>query len=257
MDDSRPKENQQASTDLEADFSPIPTSEASVVETENDDPYQRDSMLAQQAFDQAVAVARTESEQRIIQEYLRASKLAETAREWYLAAVSFHRVAELLRNPHPPSDPERAFRMYHRAIAAYERCGLVDEARALGYELMCLKMRRARELHLSFWLRFELFVYWLTAGFGYRPFRVIGSAVAVVMLYALLYWAMNGVVAANSQERVGIGEAIYFSGITFATVGYGDFIPAPHVRLLALTEGAVGVFTIGFFVVVLANRLRR
>jgi hypothetical protein len=29
----------------------------------------------------------------------------------------------------------------------------------------------------------------------------------------------------------------------------------PHARLLALTEGAVGAFTMGFFVVVLANRL--
>ena len=48
---------------------------------------------------------------------------------------------------------------------------------------------------------------------------------------------------------------MYFSGIPFATVGYGDFLPAPHARLLALTEGAVGAFTMGFFVVVLANRL--
>jgi Ion channel len=39
-------------------------------------------------------------------------------------------------------------------------------------------------------------------------------------------------------------------------VGYGDFLPAtPHARLLALTEGAVGAFAMGFFVVVLANRL--
>jgi hypothetical protein len=48
---------------------------------------------------------------------------------------------------------------------------------------------------------------------------------------------------------------MYFSGIPFATEGYGDFLPAPHARLLALTEGAVGAFTLGFVVVVLANRL--
>jgi ion channel len=48
---------------------------------------------------------------------------------------------------------------------------------------------------------------------------------------------------------------MYFRGITFATVGCGDFLPAPHARLLALTEGAVGAFAMGFFVVVLANRL--
>ena len=48
---------------------------------------------------------------------------------------------------------------------------------------------------------------------------------------------------------------MYFSGIPFAPAGDGDFLPAPHARLLALTEGAVGAFTMGFFVVVLANRL--
>ena len=48
---------------------------------------------------------------------------------------------------------------------------------------------------------------------------------------------------------------MYFSGIPFAPAGDGDFLPAPHARLLAWTEGAVGAFTMGFFVVVLANRL--
>ena len=62
--------------------------------------------------------------------------------------------------------------------------------------------------------------------------------------------------AGPSPRPATFWECIYFSGITFATVGYGDFIPAPPMRLLALTEGALGVFTMGFFVVVLANRLR-
>src|SRR4029450_5123434 len=48
---------------------------------------------------------------------------------------------------------------------------------------------------------------------------------------------------------------MYFSGIPFATEGYGDFLPAPHARLLAWTAGAVGAFTLGWFVVVLANCL--
>jgi hypothetical protein len=38
---------------------------------------------------------------------------------------------------------------------------------------------------------------------------------------------------------------------------YGDFMPAPHARLVALTEGFLGAFLIGFFVVVLAHGLAR
>ena len=106
-------------------------------------------------------------------------------------------------------------------------------------------------------VRIELVLYWALAGFGYRPLRVIGTVVAVVMAYGVLYWATKGVVTAGgSSQHAGFWECIYFSGITFATVGYGDFIPAPHMRLAALTEGALGVFAIGFFVVILANKLR-
>jgi hypothetical protein len=76
-------------------------------------------------------------------------------------------------------------------------------------------------------------------------------------LYGLIYWLQGGVVSASSGERADLWHSIYFSGITFATVGYGDFVPAPHMRMLALTEGFVGAFTLGLFVAVLANRLSR
>ena len=102
----------------------------------------------------------------------------------------------------------------------------------------------------------ELAPYWATAGFGLRPLRVIGTALTLVLLYGLAYRAIAGVVAVHAPEPLTLWHTIYFSGITFATVGYGDFLPAPHARLLALTEGVVGAFTMGFFVVVLANRFR-
>jgi hypothetical protein len=111
-------------------------------------------------------------------------------------------------------------------------------------------------LRLPVLQRLELGLYWATAGFGLRPLRVIGTALTLVLLYGCLYWAIEGVVTAHVPEPLTLWHTIYFSGITFATVGYGDLLPAPHARLLALTEGVVGAFTMGFFVVVLANRLR-
>ena len=52
--------------------------------------------------------------------------------------------------------------------------------------------------------------------------------------------------------------AFYFSGVTYTTVGYGDFVLAKPCRLLAPVEGLVGVLMCGlsmgyFFVVV--NRI--
>ena len=242
----------------EADFAPLldlgPGERADLTEV---DPSQADSLHAQAAFERAVAAAAQGDEALAIAEYLKASKIAETAREWYLAAVACHRVGDFLQHPRPPVDLERAFRMYRRAIAAYEQCGLSAEARHLTYTLMRLRLRRARVLRLPVHQRLELGLYWATAGFGLRPLRVIGTALTLVLLYGCLYWAMAGVVPVHTPEPLTLWHTIYFSGITFATVGYGDFLPAPHARLLALTEGVVGAFTMGFFVVVLANRLRR
>jgi hypothetical protein len=147
--------------------------------------------------------------------------------------------------------------MYRRAIAAYEQCGLAAEARALAYRAMWRRLRHARVLGLPVVQRLELALYWATAGFGLRPFRVIGTALVLVLCYGLLYWGMGGIVAVHDQTPVSLWHAIYFSGITFATVGYGDFVPAPHARWLALTEGALGAFTMGFFVVILVNRLSK
>ena len=242
----------------EADFAPLPElGPAERADLTAVDPYQADSLHAQAAFDRAVAAAAQGDEALAITEYLKASKIAETAREWYLAAVACQRVGDFLQHPRPPVDLERAFRMYRRAIAAYEQCGLTAEARHLTYALMRLRLRRAHVLRLPVLQRFELRLYWATAGFGLRPLRVVGTALTLVLLYGGLYWAIAGVVAVHTAEPLTLWHTIYFSGITFATVGYGDFLPAPHARLLALTEGVVGAFTMGFFVVVLANRLRR
>jgi hypothetical protein len=86
----------------------------------------------QAAFKLAMEAAAAGAEAEAVQHYLKVANLAEAAREWYLAAVSCQRVGDFLQNERPPEDLERAFRMYHRSVAAYEQCGLFDEARNLS-----------------------------------------------------------------------------------------------------------------------------
>jgi tetratricopeptide (TPR) repeat protein len=234
---------------LQADFAPPDEDRA------GDDPYLRDSALAQELFDRAAAEAAAGNEERAVVHLLRAAKRAETAREWHLAADAFHRLGEVYLSPAPPCDLERALRMYGRAIAAYEACGEFAAARRLAYAVLRLKLTRGRELGLPWRTRVELFAFWVVAGFGYRPSRVAVAAAAVVVGFAVAYWASGGVIAAGHPAG-SFADALYLSGVTFTTVGFGDVVPAAHVRALALAEGAAGLFFTGFFVVVLAKRLR-
>lgn len=41
-------------------------------------------------------------------------------------------------------------------------------------------------------------------------------------------------------------DAVYFSMVTLATVGYGDFVPPPAARLYAAALGLVGIFVFAF-----------
>jgi Ion channel len=238
---------------LEADLAPIRPGPGSP----DNDPFHRDSIQAQKVFDSAVAAADRDDEEEAVRRFLTAAKLAEAAREWYIAALAFQHVGDFLVDPRPPCDLERAFRMYRRAIDAYQHCGLIDEARELSYYLLRLQMLRGRELHVHWHRRLELRAYWAVAGFGYRPLRVVGMAWALVALFGIIYWVGGGVIANGTHEPASLGECIYFSGVTFATIGYGDFLPTPNMRPVALVEGFLGALSMGFFVAVLINRLRR
>ena len=242
--------------DIQADFSPVTQHQVEERKANQTiEPSQYESFRAQDAFDRAVLAAEEGHEELAVENYLKASNLAESAREWYIAAVACQRVGDFLRTPKPPFDLERAFRMYRRAVGAYQNCGLFAEARELSYRLMYMKMRRARDLHLPWWQRIELIAFWAIAGFGHRPLRVVGAAITFILCYAILYWCIGGIAGPVPTEKITFAHAIYFSGTTFSTVGYGDFVPAPYAQLIAMTEAFLGSFTIGLFVAVLGQRL--
>ena len=97
----------------------------------------------------------------------------------------------------------------------------------------------------------------ILCGYGEKPYRIVLSAISAILLFALAYFSLDAVESTVAQNCVmKWPDYIYYSTITFTTVGYGDFIPKPHVlfRLLAAAEAFTGVFMTGLFVFTLARK---
>ena len=74
----------------------------------------------------------------------------------------------------------------------------------------------------------------------------------------LLEIAIWGIVYAWREVQPSIEQAIYFSAVTYTTVGYGDTLPPENWRLVAGVEGLTGILMCGWstgFFLVIANRM--
>ena len=80
---------------------------------------------------------------------------------------------------------------------------------------------------------------------------IIAIHTVEIWLYALLYLQLD---AFSHFE-----QALYFSTVTYATIGYGDVVMAHQWRILGAIEGAVGIIMLGWstaFLVSLLSQLK-
>ncbi|HDP75349.1 MAG TPA: two pore domain potassium channel family protein [Bacteroidales bacterium] len=100
--------------------------------------------------------------------------------------------------------------------------------------------------------------------FATSPQRVILSILVVYVVYSLLYIAIMGLgwghitATSASGDQLGVvARGLYFSVVTFFTIGYGDFAPSGIARFVAGTEGFMGVFLMAYFTVAFVRKILR
>ncbi|MDH5715984.1 MAG: potassium channel family protein, partial [Candidatus Aminicenantes bacterium] len=95
----------------------------------------------------------------------------------------------------------------------------------------------------------------LLCGYGEKPWKAVVSSVAIVIGFFIFY-LFKEYIKANPPEALRWWDYLYFSIVTFTTLGYGDIRPlaAPGARMVASGEAFIGAFMIALFVWTLARR---
>ncbi|MCB9800339.1 MAG: two pore domain potassium channel family protein [Candidatus Omnitrophica bacterium] len=94
-------------------------------------------------------------------------------------------------------------------------------------------------------------------GYGEKPFRPFLTACILILVCAVAYWTSGLVAAAGVVRNIHFSEALYLSGVTFTTLGYGDYVPLGWTRILSVVESYAGLFMTPLFIVALTRRYLR
>jgi hypothetical protein len=146
----------------------------------------------------------------------------------------------------------------------YEANGTTDIAGRFFYNgMVCKRMQMPRWSVGRFW---SLMVDWI-CGYGEDPVRVISFSLGVVVISALLFCVTGMSHGDNiyafhltnslSEDLYILCYAMYYSIVTFTTLGYGDMVALGWGKAIAAFEAFAGVFLNSMFLLTFAKKMIR
>lgn len=107
-------------------------------------------------------------------------------------------------------------------------------------------------------LRFRILVsniMWITTGYGEKPLNPLICSGVILMGYSLVYHYFSALQNTSTQATVtNFWDSLYFSIVTFSTLGYGDISPIKNFRLIASSEALLGLLFTGLFIFTISRR---
>lgn len=114
---------------------------------------------------------------------------------------------------------------------------------------------------------FQKYIFDFVGRYATAPTRVLANGVLAIFVFGLIYYlttvyfhSFGSVQTTLPQELNHFQEfwnSIYYSAITFFTIGYGDYFPHGGLKFVAVLEGFSGVFLMSYFTVAFVRKILR
>ncbi|MDD3803025.1 MAG: ion channel [bacterium] len=122
-----------------------------------------------------------------------------------------------------------------------------------------LELKAKRRSHSSLFYRSVMKVVELLTGYGIKIERMVLLALVNVVFFTVIYLAGSSFLISDENVKLlsfteKTARALYFSIVTFTTVGYGDIHPAGFMRFVANAEAFSGLLIMGLFVVSITRK---
>ena len=106
-----------------------------------------------------------------------------------------------------------------------------------------------------------------SCGYGERPLRIVIISILVILIFAFIFFFTglnynDEIIIFSSSNTLSLNiehllNSLYFSVVTFTTLGYGDILPLGISKFFAGFEALLGGFILALFVVVFVKKMTR
>jgi hypothetical protein len=77
------------------------------------------------------------------------------------------------------------------------------------------------------------------------------------LIFPMFGWGEIQTGLSQPEQLSSFAISMYYSAVTFFTIGYGDYFPYGLLRWVACVEGFAGVFMMSYFVVAFVRKMLR
>lgn len=114
------------------------------------------------------------------------------------------------------------------------------------------------EMMATGWGRFWCFLWWVSADCGRSLLRWATWSVLIALMFTVIYWIMGPESFAMSHLQFNFPNLLYYSIVTFTTLGFGDISPqTTSAAFVVSIEVILGYVMLGGLISIFSGKLSR